>query len=161
MNIKTLLDHYADYDLWANSNYVSRLERGSADELDQPVSSSFPSLRLTVLHIRDAENAWYCRLTGEPMSWPAEADTSIVTLLKYAARLHELVHGYTDADLNGSVTYHDLKGKAYVQPRWHMLMHCFNHSTQHRGQLITIMRSLGLQDIPANDLIQYQRSLLT
>jgi uncharacterized damage-inducible protein DinB len=38
-------------------------------------------------------------------------------------------------------------------------LHCFNHSTQHRGQLITMMRTLGLDRIPATDLIVYQRSL--
>jgi uncharacterized damage-inducible protein DinB len=38
-----------------------------------------------------------------------------------------------------------------------MLLHCFNHSTQHRGQVITMMRTVGLVDIPANDLVVFQR----
>lgn len=159
MSIKIVLDHYADYDRWANTRMLDRLQREIDEVLDRPVPSSFPSLRNTILHIRDAENAWFRRLTNAPMTWPAEADRSIGTLLKYTEGLNELVHSYSELDLEGTVIYHDLRGNPHAQPRWHMLMHCFNHSTQHRGQIITMMRMLGLDEIPANDLVVYQRSL--
>lgn len=160
MTIKFLLDQYADYDLWANTRFVDRLQREPDELLDRPVPSSFPSLRSTLLHIRDAENAWYCRLSGTRAAWPAEPERSIGNLLKYTARLRDLVHALPDAALVEAVTYHDLKGRAHVQPRWQMLMHAFNHSAQHRGQVITIMRILGMEEVPANDLIVYQRSLV-
>ena len=160
MSIKFLIDQYADYDLWANTRSIDRLQRETEDVLDRPVLSSFPSLRLTLLHIRDAESAWTNRLVGVPVVWPAEADRSIGNLLKYAAQLRDLVHGYDEVTLLQPVTYHDLKSNAHVQFRWQMLMHCFNHSTQHRGQVITIMRGLGLEEVPATDLVVYQRSLV-
>jgi uncharacterized damage-inducible protein DinB len=53
--------------------------------------------------------------------------------------------------------YPDLRGNLHRQPVWQLLLHCFNHSTQHRGQVITLMRTLGLGDIPANDLVVFQR----
>jgi uncharacterized damage-inducible protein DinB len=43
------------------------------------------------------------------------------------------------------------------QQRWQILMHCFNHSSYHRGQLVTMMRQLDLTDIPAMDLVVFQR----
>jgi uncharacterized damage-inducible protein DinB len=48
-----------------------------------------------------------------------------------------------------------------MQPAWQLILHCLNHSTQHRGQLISQMRALGMEDIPANDLVVYQRTLET
>jgi len=36
-----------------------------------------------------------------------------------------------------------------------MIHHCMNHSTYHRGQLITIGRQAGLQDPPRTDFIYY------
>jgi len=159
MSIKHLLDQYADYDLWANTRFVQRLQREPAEVLDRAVPSSFPSLRATLLHIRDAENAWFCRLTGAKTTWPAEADSAIDGLLRYSARLHDLVHGMDEAALNSDHTYLDLKGNAHTQRAWPMLMHCFNHSTQHRGQVITLMRILALEQIPANDMVIHQRSL--
>lgn len=159
MTIKPLLDQYADYDLWANSRFVRRLQHEPDEVLDHHVPSSFPSLRATILHIRDAENAWLCRLTGIMAAWPAEEANAIDGLVKYSARLRDLIHGMDEDSLLADRTYKDLRGNQHTQPAWQMLMHCLNHSTQHRGQLITIMRSLGLEDIPANDLVAYQRTL--
>lgn len=161
MSIKPLLDQLAGYDLWANTRFVERLQREPAEVLDRPVPNSFPSLRATLLHIRDAENAWSCRLTGARATWPAETDTSIESLLKYTVRLRDLVIGMDEAALVSERTYQDLRGNTHIQAVWPMLMHCFNHSTQHRGQLITMMRALGLEGIPANDLVVYQRTLTT
>lgn len=160
MGIKHLFDELAGYDLWANTRFVDRLHSEPDVVLDRNVSSSFPSLRATLLHIRDAENAWRCRLQHvAPIPWPAEESVSIGSLLTYTTRLHDLVMGAEEGWLEDVVGYHDLRGNRHEQVRWQMLAHCFNHSTQHRGQLITMMRALGLGDIPANDLIVYQRSL--
>lgn len=154
-----LLREFADYDHWANARFVHRSEREPESVLDEPVKSSFPSIRATLLHIRDAEHTWWCRITGNKGAWPAEADRSIASLLKHSLILRDHVHALDDAGILASCTYHDLKGNTHVQPVWRMLMHCFNHSTQHRGQLITMMRSLGLEDIPATDLVVYHRTL--
>ena len=159
MSIKPILDHYADYDRWANMRFVERLKAEAPTVLDALAPGSFPSLRTTLLHIRDAENAWWGRLTGTPTAWPAEASQDIATLVRHAERFNKLVHQLDEAGLMEQQTYKDLKGNAHVQPAWQMVMHCLNHSTQHRGQVITQMRSLVLVDIPSNDLVVYQRSL--
>ena len=159
MSIKPILDHYADYDLWANTRFVERLKVGSSAVLDASAPGSFPSLRATLLHIRDAENAWWGRLTGTPTKWPAEESQDIASLVRHAERFNALVHERDEGALMEERTYKDLKGNVHVQLTWQMVMHCLNHSTQHRGQVITQMRSPGLADIPANDLVVYQRSL--
>jgi uncharacterized damage-inducible protein DinB len=67
------------------------------------------------------------------------------------------VHGMDYEAGIREVIYKDLKGNEYRQPAWQLLMHCFNHGTQHRAQLITMMRTLGSKEIPANDMVVYQR----
>ena len=155
--MKELLDHYARYDHWANTRFVERLQHEPDEVLDRPVSSSFPSLRSTLLHIRDAENVWWGRLSGERTQWPAEASTEIATLLPYSERLKACVEHADEGELKRVAEYPDLRGNLHRQPVWQMLLHCFNHSTQHRGQVITLMRTLGLDNIPANDLVVFQR----
>jgi uncharacterized damage-inducible protein DinB len=155
----TTLHHFAAYGLWANTRFVERLDTVPDATLDAPVASSFPSLRATLLHIRDAEHTWWGRLTGERTNWPAEAERSVRTLLPHAQRFHDLVRSMDEAALRATRTYHDLRGNAHTQPAWMMVMHCINHGTQHRGQLITMMRSLGLDGIPANDMVVFQRAL--
>ena len=156
-----LLHEYAAYDRWANTRFVERLRREADEVLDAPVANSFPSLRKTVLHIRDAENAWMCRLEGVAVPWPAEATTDLDGLLRVNARLHDMVLGMDEAIMHEQREYKTLKGDPQRSTVWRMLHHCFNHSTQHRGQLITMMRALGLAEIPANDLVVFQRTLTT
>jgi uncharacterized damage-inducible protein DinB len=136
---------------------VERLGREPDSVLDAPVANSFPSLRATLLHIRDAEHAWWCRLTGTTVRWPAEEGTAIATVLVHSARLHDHVHALDGTRCSTVHAYQDLRGHTHQQTAWMMLMHCFNHSTQHRGQLITMMRALGLAEIPANDMVVFQR----
>lgn len=157
--MKQLLEHYTDYDLWANTRFVERLERELDAVLDGPVPNSFPSLRSTLLHIRDAEHAWWCRLTGSPVRWPAEEDRTLASLLPHTKRLHMLVHAMDPGALYTVHDYKDLRDNTHRQPAWQMILHCLNHSTQHRGQLITMMRALELAEIPANDLVVFQRTL--
>ena len=158
-SIAALLHELAAYDLWANTRFVDRLRREPDAVLDAPTPNSFPSLRKTVLHIRDAENAWMCRLNGEPVPWPADEGHDLDGLLRVSNRLHDLTLSFDDAAMNGEREYRTLKGDLFKAQVWRMLMHCFNHSTQHRGQLITMMRALGLDDIPANDLVVFQRTI--
>ena len=61
-------------------------------------------------------------------------------------------------ELRAEVLYRDLKGNQHTSMRLEALMHAFNHATDHRGQLITMMRESGLEEVPGTDLIQYQRS---
>lgn len=159
MNAFALIKHYAEYDQWANTRLVERLQREPDAVLDASVKSSFPSLRDTLMHIRNAEHVWLQRLLGVRHNWPAEADRSLATLLKHNELLLAHVRSLDDAALERICTYHDLRGNAHEQPVWQMLMHCFNHSSYHRGQVITLMRALDLDEVPATDLIVYQRSL--
>lgn len=159
MILQPLIDHYAAYDLWANSLFVKRLDREPSEVLDKEVSSSFATLRKTLLHIRDADHAWLCRLTGVEQKWPAEEDVAIGTLLKHNVLLRDHVAKLDDAKLQKIHAYNDLRGNTHQNPAWQMLMHCFNHGTYHRGQLVTMMRGLGMDEVPHSDLIIYFRSI--
>lgn len=154
-----LIHQYVDYDRWASMLFVQRLSAEPPAVLDAPVASSFPSLRSTVLHLRDAINAWYRRLDGLAPQWPAEEGTDLEGLLRHGGLFHAKVKAMDETALSRTVNYTDLRGNAHAQPAWQMIMHACNHATYHRGQLVTIMHALGLKDIPSTDLVKYQRSL--
>ncbi len=157
MDISHLLHEFAAYDLWANTRLVDRLLREPEELLDEPAKSSFASIRATLMHIRNAHAVWLARITGTTPRWPAADTEALATFLPHVLALHDHVKGLMTADLLGKVNYTDLKGNAYVQPRAQLLMHCFNHGTYHRGQVVTQMRALDLQEIPALDLVVFQR----
>ena len=51
--------------------------------------------------------------------------------------------------------YTRLNGESYTQPVYKVLAHIFNHSTYHRGQLVTQLRQLGFEDITSTDLTTF------
>lgn len=159
MDIATVIHHYASYDLWANTRIAERLSREPDSVLDVPVKSSFPSLRATLMHIRNAHNAWFQRLSGVPQTWPAEPGEAFASFLKHVHVMNGYALSLSADELLAEVLYRDLKGNQHMSLRWEALMHAFNHATYHRGQLITMMRESGLEEVPGTDLIQYQRSL--
>jgi len=40
---------------------------------------------------------------------------------------------------------------------YEILSHVFNHSTYHRGQLVTLFRQVGFTDVTSTDLLLYYR----
>ncbi len=153
--MEQIIHHYAAYDLWANTRIVERLQREPEAVLDRHVKSSFPSLRLSIMHVRDAGNTWYQRIFGlSALSF----DDGIDSLLKMGTALADKAAALDEAMLGGTVTYMRKEVK-HTQPRWQLLMHCFNHASYHRGQVITIMRQLDLGEVPNTDMVAYQRLL--
>jgi uncharacterized damage-inducible protein DinB len=48
-------------------------------------------------------------------------------------------------------------GVRYAQPFWQTFQHLVNHGTYHRGQVVTMLRQLGVQTVPSTDLIAFYR----
>lgn len=154
--MKDLIHLFSAYDSWASTRIVERLQREGDNVLDQHVKSSFPSLRLSMAHIRDATNTWYERIFGEPRQ---VFDERIDSLVKMSLVMNDKVRTLDDPQLLELVKYANSRGE-YEQPRWQLLTHCFNHASYHRGQVITIMRQLDLAEVPNTDMVAYQRLLL-
>ncbi|MCC6839219.1 MAG: hypothetical protein IT230_03590 [Flavobacteriales bacterium] len=155
--MKHLIHQFAAYDLWANTRVVERLQREPEATLDRHVKSSFPSLRKSLLHIRDSGNVWYSRIFELA---PMVLEPRIGSLMHLSAALRDKVLLLDEGRLQEAVAYTDMKGRPFTQPRWQLLLHCYNHASYHRGQVITMMHQLDLGEVPNTDLVAYQRMLL-
>ena len=71
--------------------------------------------------------------------------------------MNDKVQALDEEGLHGNIHYANSKGEKFTQPRWELLMHCFNHASYHRGQVVSIMRQLDMTDIPTTDMVVYQR----
>ena len=163
--IKNLLLHYTNYNLWANSNLFSFVEKEVSDkDLDKVIPSSFPSLRKTIFHIWDAEYIWYRRLEGESLrEWPSKNFTgSFSEARDKISKLDKLFIEYIEASdaekLSIPISYVNTEGKSFTNPVWEAIHHIMNHSTYHRGQVVTLLRQLNVNEIPATDFIAFTRT---
>jgi len=160
MSIKSLLLDYVNYNHWANKCIADLLLKLEPPLLDKEIKSSFPTLRKTVHHIWDAELAWTARLKQESVNWPPTQyfkNPAIDEFINTSANFVECIASKDETFINGSTTYKNSKGETFTSPNAGIIMHCMNHSTFHRGQLITMVRELGIVDLPPTDMIVFLR----
>ena len=159
--MKEQLELYVKSNVWANQRIGKVLSKMPSEKLDQAIVSSFPSLRKTVYHIWDAEIIWLNRLQGKSLDhWPHEKLTGeepIESFVKTSEEFRDFVLAQPAAFTNGSVTFTRTGGASYESPVFGMVMHTMNHSSFHRGQLVTMLRQAGVTEIPGTDLIWYMR----
>ena len=162
--MKELLCKYAAYNVWANHKVLYQILQMDEQCWYRQTPSSFDSLYKTILHMWDAESGWWQRMRlHETIVVPsANFDPS----LKDACNglLHQnmewepfINHSLDEAAIQSQLAYKNSKGDTFQQPVSDVLLHVFNHSTYHRGQLITMMRNLGETVIPQTDLIAFSR----
>jgi uncharacterized damage-inducible protein DinB len=162
--MKEIYVQYAKYNLWANRRMVAAFSGLSDEQMETQIESSFPSARLTFLHIWDAEYLWLNRLQGVSLgAFPSkgfEGRTKSVfeTLLKTSTDFLEFVEAQPASFFDAGLSFRTLSYGEQSQQAYEMVHHCMNHSTLHRGQLLTIGRQLGLTKFQPTDFIFYLRT---
>lgn len=160
--MENLLKQYVKYNHWANEKFVSILKEISSKHLDKNVKSSFPSLRKTLFHIWDAETIYLNRLKGISLDYfPSEKfplTTPIEKILKTSKEFYDFVKNENEDFFNRICTYKNTRGEEFSQPFSELILHCMNHSSFHRGQIITILRGFGYTAFPQTDLIHFLRT---
>jgi uncharacterized damage-inducible protein DinB len=163
--MKALLLDYASYHIWANEQFYKLLRGLDEVTLNASVSSSFPSLFGTILHMWDAEAIWWQRIQGKsPILVPSKGFQELPVkgmeaLLMQGHLWKEWIESKSEEELAVSFSYTNLKGQPFESPILHLLLHLYNHGTYHRGQLVTILHQLGHTKIPATDFIVWSRSV--
>jgi uncharacterized damage-inducible protein DinB len=157
-----MINKYAHYNLWANRKLTELLVTIDDERLNQLIISSFKSIRETVYHIWDAETIWLERLSNnEISSWPPSKiynlETPLNILINSSENLLKLIENASPNFLEIQTSYKDSKGNQYSTNNEEILHHVFNHSTLHRGQIITLLRQIGITQIPSTDFITYIR----
>ncbi|HET9056967.1 MAG TPA: DinB family protein [Chitinophagaceae bacterium] len=161
--MKEVLQQYAAYNLWANQKLTEAILKLDEALYKQPVASSFPSLHATSLHMWDAESVWWQRMKlYEKIAVPSENSSlsmqEVVNgLLQQNKLWEEWVGNATLPALEHVFAYQNSKREQFKQPVYQMVHHIFNHGTYHRGQLVTMMRTLGIDKIPQTDFIIWSR----
>ncbi len=148
-----------DYNDWANDRTLGIVANVRPEQLKRELGNSFGSVHDTLAHIAGAEWIWLERWLGRsPAKLPAGADfvalNSIIDQLRKVRsdRARWLASMSADA-LSKSASYRNLRGQTCTYPLWQQLSHVVNHSTCHRGQVITLLRQLGNNVVPTDFLL--------
>jgi uncharacterized damage-inducible protein DinB len=145
-DIRTLFD----YSAWVNERILRALLQVTPEQFSAPNSSSYGSLRGTLVHTLRSEMIWRRRLQGDPMptDLPVETDFPTPQALSAAwAAEQPLMRAYLDslgdADLQTVLEYKNTKGIPFQNMRWCILAHVVNHGTQHRAEAAAMLTDFG------------------
>lgn len=159
--LKLHIDKLADYNHWANILLLDTCRSNGEELFEKEAPSSFNSIGKTFMHIWDAQVIWLSRINGySPTEFPSA---------QYNQAFRHVAHFFEEQNVSFSSSvklleepilytlchYNDTKGNSHSQTIGDILLHCINHSTYHRGQIVTMLRQHGLQCIPSTDLISF------
>jgi uncharacterized damage-inducible protein DinB len=162
--MKEILQEFSTYNVWAGKLLLDRIQLLTEAQIHEEIVSSFPGLYKTVLHMLDAESIWWQRLrlqerivipSQEPPLPFAELSKK---LLQQSGLWQEWVRNASEPAIQHVFAYQNSKKEQFKQPVYQVLLHLFNHGTYHRGQMVTLLRQLGITDIPQTDFIIWSRT---
>ena len=171
MSIKQTLQAELEYTEWANRILLDILSQLSEEELRRNLGASHTSLIRTMRHIYDAERAWTHGLMSGSLPSVAEMDAAgAADQSRPDSTFEALQQGFpavwadarrwleplNEDDLAKELTCVELDGTPVLIPQWKIILHMVNHSTLHRGQIITMLRAIGKR--PSNlDMFTHYR----
>ena len=164
MNGEKLIKDFAAYNTWANFQIIVWLKNSSPEILTQKIPSSFSTLKSTFLHIWNAERFWLSfleRKEFEPFRKDFEEnfEAFFEGIHRQSHDLEIFVNSVSSTKLEEEYTIDTpwLKG---TKPCYIFIQHAINHSTYHRGQLITLGRIAGLENPPNTDFSKFVINVL-
>lgn len=155
--IRNIIEQFAGYDCWANHLFIDWLSTKDDKILQHLVASSFPSIDLTIQHITRTQRFWLQFVTEQDISnfdWTVKEQSPTISLFDWqlqSKHITEALHAMSDSYLLEEL-YLNMPWAKNKKMRYTYVMHLFNHTTFHRGQIVTMARQLGISsDIPASD----------
>jgi len=148
------------YNRWANGRILEVTTNLTAEQFTKNLGSSYPSIHDPLVHILSAEWVWLKRWKGvspkemlEPKDFPTIAQVKD-RWSEVERERGEFINLLTEDSLDKVIGYMNTKGGSWKYPLWQMLQHLVNHSTHHRGQVVTMLRQLRISP-PATDFLVY------
>jgi len=151
------------YSGWASRKALEAALALAPEDQTKPMGVSHESIAGTLTHTFMADRIWYKRTVEPDLEMPPW--NVHFPLTKLAGDWQELQQRWeawadsiADADLDRVVQFKSLNGTPSEAPATHVVLHLVNHATLHRGQVIGMLRQLGVKP-PTTDLIAYLREL--
>jgi uncharacterized damage-inducible protein DinB len=140
------LQAVVDYHYWARDRLLEACAPLTSDQFTRDLSSSFPSVRDTLVHLYAADWGWHLLWQGQsPTDFPAAGSFSDLESVRSAWQDEESKVRSFVANL----------GEENIAGFWRRLLHLVNHASYHRGQVTTMLRQLGVDAPRSQDMIMF------
>lgn len=155
--MKNFIYNYLCFNQWANERLIDYLRALPADCLKKDLLSSFSSIDATLQHMLRTQKFWTAFVSSEDIQhfdWSVKDVDTILILDELAiqsAQMKNQLSALEESSLVETLSL-DMPWCKNQLPRYNYIVHVINHSTFHRGQIITMVRQLGFKaGIPNTD----------
>jgi uncharacterized damage-inducible protein DinB len=159
--LTSLVNDYVMANKWATETIVEWLKNKPADLLEKEIASSFQGIRESLVHIWDTERFWLSVIKQEaaPVSFRMTGFEGTLEdvfngIRETSRQFVEYVTNLSDDELCKIVQL-DTPWVAGAKYRYEFVHHAMNHSSYHRGQVVTIGHHVGFHDAPMTDFSFY------
>lgn len=159
---RNYLIQIANFNYWADNKVIEWLRQISQEQWLQSNTSSFSSIRETAIHIASAEKVWVEYWQGIPspaflsMEFKGLKEELIEIWKESSAAIKAFVEECPANKYSESVSFkYPRSGRTGQMEFWQTAAHVINHSTYHRGQLVTLLRQAGFINLSSVDMATY------
>jgi uncharacterized damage-inducible protein DinB len=148
-----------EYHNWSVNRMLKYIDDQCLAAFNEPVTSVFKSIRETFEHIYWADHTWFNRIQG----LESRVDTpfkDVEQAFESFNCLHAEMSLYLkNTDLSQMVVYQNSTGVKFENTIEDILIHLVNHGTYHKGNITSILWSLGYKSL-ATDYIVFLREYI-
>ena len=149
------------YNSWADNRIFDAVSRLAEDQYMKDMKNSHGGIHTTLIHLVGAEKVWLERFQGEPQPFlsqnpPKSLSELMAVWEKVDYNTAKWLGSMADKKMNETFTMKTQKGDVLTHIYWQAFQHLVNHSSYHRGQIVTMLRQLGAKP-PTTDLILFYR----
>jgi uncharacterized damage-inducible protein DinB len=148
------------FNRWSTGRLLEASQLLAPAAFERELGTSHGSVRGTLVHTLWSEWIWLQRWRGtSPKEVFVEgqfpsADAITARWAEVERDRQAFLAGLTEDRLRSAFAYENLQGRRWEYPLVRAMQHVVNHSTFHRGQIVTLLRQLG-QVPPATDFLVY------
>ena len=157
MHLYSLMKNYVASNLWANEQYVNWLRPHPIELIEQIIPSSFPGIKGTLVHIWDTERFWLSVLEETPPppsfrqhGFDGSTEAAYLGIVDQSRKFLDYLNSINEKELLKECKLDTPWVKGSL-PKYEFVQHSINHSTYHRGQIVTMAHHLGIKGAPMTD----------
>jgi uncharacterized damage-inducible protein DinB len=160
-DLKTYFVELAEYNNWADGRAIDWLSQISDEQWNQALTSSFGSIRETVVHMVSAKKIWIDIWTNVSnplylsLTFKGSRNELISIWKELSEDLKSFIQNYPLDNYLNAITVKKPNGEQCTMEFRKTFPHMINHATYHRGQLVTLLRQAGCVELTNTDLFTF------
>lgn len=149
MGLQKLISNYSAFNEWANNELVVWLKQQDQVLLYAKTPSSYNTIDYTLQHILRAQKFWLAFITEQDVSnfnWAvreSEVENILNEINAVSKQMKLRFALFTNEELETTLHFEMPWAKNNLS-RYEYIIHVINHSSYHRGQVITMARCVGI-----------------